>query len=235
MDRPFTDEARATLREREAAALGRRYDPRLHLVGATGIAVAVAVAAALGLDRVSGAEWLVVPVTYILANAAEWRIHRDLLHRRVRGFEWLYERHTLMHHRVFVAWDLDVRSAREWGLVLMPPLAVVLLCLATVPVALGIAALGQPDAARLFAITGVGYVVSYEWLHLAYHQPPSTAVGRLSVVRWLRRHHQVHHHPAQMGTRNFNVTVPLWDHVRSTVAPRGATGTSVAPARRERG
>jgi hypothetical protein len=33
----------------------------------------------------------------ILSNATEWRIHRNLLHRRRRPFQLLYDRHTPLH------------------------------------------------------------------------------------------------------------------------------------------
>ena len=70
------------------------------------------------------------------------------------------------------------------------------------------------------------YVLTYEWLHLAYHLPADGAVGRLRATRWLRRHHQRHHHPPLMQRWNFNVTLPLWDHVRGTVwHARTATST----------
>lgn len=212
----FSDSARQALRERELGKLGPGYRPWLHLLGPSSVALALALYAFATLEDVQGLEWLVIPATYLLANAAEWRIHRDLLHRRSRLFPWLYERHTLMHHHVFVQWDLSVRSRAEWGLVLIPPMAVVLLCVATLPLGAAIAALGAPDAARLFLITSVAYVISYEWLHLSYHLPEDSRVGSSRLVRWLRRHHAIHHHPSHMGTTNFNVTVPLWDTLRRT-------------------
>jgi hypothetical protein len=214
----FSDEAREVQRERERMALGPRYNPWLHLLLPTAVGLAVSAGALLTLGRVEGPEWMAIPATYVLANAAEWRIHRDLLHRKSRLLPWLYERHTLMHHHVFVEWDLTVRDRREWGLVLIPPLAVMLLCLATVPPALLIALLGWPDVARLFLVTSVAYLLSYEWLHLSYHLPKDSLVGRNVLVRWLRRHHATHHHPSHMGHHNFNVTVPLWDRVRRTSA-----------------
>ena len=60
------------------------------------------------------------------------------------------------------------------------------------------------------------YVVSYEWMHLAWHLPEDTFIGSLGLVRGLRQHHAVHHDPRLMQKWNFNVTVPLWDLVRRT-------------------
>jgi sterol desaturase/sphingolipid hydroxylase (fatty acid hydroxylase superfamily) len=217
MEGVFSVEVRDRRRKAEVLAFGPRYSPLLHWLGPLAVGLVVAGAAIATLDAVRGLEWLAIPVTFLGANAAEWRIHRDLLHRPSRLIPWLYDRHTLMHHRVFVEWDMDVRSRAEWGLVLIPPAAVIWLVGAMVPPALVIAWLGWPDLARLFLVTAIGYVLSYEALHLAYHQPSDTAIGRLTAVRWLRRHHAAHHHPAGMGTSNFNVSFPLWDRVRGTM------------------
>jgi sterol desaturase/sphingolipid hydroxylase (fatty acid hydroxylase superfamily) len=61
------------------------------------------------------------------------------------------------------------------------------------------------------------YVVSYEWLHLAYHLPADSFIGRRWLIARLRRHHALHHDPRLMQKWNFNVTFPIWDRVRGTV------------------
>ena len=73
------------------------------------------------------------------------------------------------------------------------------------------------------------YVLSYEWLHLAYHLPQDRWLARTALVRTLRRHHQLHHAPHLMHRWNFNVTVPLWDWVRGTVYQAPAPGPRAAP------
>ena len=72
------------------------------------------------------------------------------------------------------------------------------------------------NVARLFVATAVGYFLTYEWLHFAYHQPPDSAVGRLGLVRALRRHHTIHHDHAQMQKHNFNITFPICDTIFGT-------------------
>ena len=51
-------------------------------------------------------------------------------------------------------------------------------------------------------------MVSYEVLHLCYHAPKDSFIGRLSLIRVLRAHHARHHDPRIMQRYNFNVTVP---------------------------
>jgi sterol desaturase/sphingolipid hydroxylase (fatty acid hydroxylase superfamily) len=53
-------------------------------------------------------------------------------------------------------------------------------------------------------------------------------------VRAMRRHHQLHHAPHLMNRRNFNVTVPAWDLVRSTYYRAEPAPGDVALARRPR-
>jgi len=60
--------------------------------------------------------------------------------------------------------------------------------------------------------------VIYEWLHLSYHLPPESWIGRRALIRILKRHHAIHHEPRLMQRWNFNVTLPLWDRVRGTYA-----------------
>jgi hypothetical protein len=39
----------------------------------------------------------------VFASFFEWLLHRFLMHRPVRRFRYPYERHTLIHHRIFKA------------------------------------------------------------------------------------------------------------------------------------
>ncbi len=155
-------------------------------------------------------------LVFLLSNAVEWRVHRDVLHKRVRPLELLYDRHTPLHHRVYVTDDMAMRDRREFRLVLIPAYGIFLVCLMTLPLFGLLLYLGQRNLAGLFLATSMGYVVSYEWLHLAYHCPANSFIGRLRIVRFLRRTHAIHHDPRLMQRWNFNVTLPLWDVLRRT-------------------
>ncbi len=169
-------------------------------------------------DAVRLWEWLLVPIVYVMSNAVEHRAHRLALHRRTPGLTILYDRHTPMHHRVFIAKDMCIRDARECALVLLPWFGIVAIFVLTAPITVALW-FTERNLACLFVATTMFYVLSYEWLHLAYHLPETSLVGRNSVIRALRRHHATHHHPPLMQKWNFNVTVPLWDWVRGTIYP----------------
>jgi sterol desaturase/sphingolipid hydroxylase (fatty acid hydroxylase superfamily) len=228
----MTHASREELRAELTGRIPSTYSPTLHLLlpSLGGLALG-----ALALSRVEGlTAWqlLLVPVFFAFGNAVEWHVHRGLLHRRVRWLEVFYTRHTPQHHAVFVGQDMALRNARELKLVLLPAYAVFGIVILTSPLALLFLWLRQPNLAALWVATVVLYVLSYEWLHLAYHLPEESPIGRTRAIGYLRRHHQLHHATNLMQRWNFNVTFPLWDHVRGTVyRPRGEPAHPAAARR----
>jgi hypothetical protein len=84
------------------------------------------------------------------------------------------------------------------------------------PIGLALFAVFNANVGWLFAATAVGYFLSYEWLHFAYHQPPDSFIGRLPFVPRLRRHHAAHHDQRLMQRWNFNITFPIADGLLGT-------------------
>jgi hypothetical protein len=220
----MTEASRAELRDQLLSRIPRWYTPWLHLAFPTVAGIAIS---ALALSTVQGLRaWqlLFIPVFLAFGNAVEWHAHRGLLHRRTRFLEVLYVRHTPQHHAVYVADDLAIRDPRELKLILLPAYGILGILAVTSPITAALVWAGQPNLAALWVTSVVMYVLSYEWLHLSYHLPEHSFVGRRRFIRALRRHHQLHHAPHLMQRWNFNVTIPLWDHVRGTVyRPAGAT------------
>lgn len=225
----MTQASRAELRDELLARVPRWYSPAVHLAfpALAGLALA-----GLALSRIQDLRlWqlALVPVFLVLGNVVEWHAHRGLLHRRMRFLHGLYLRHTPQHHAMYVADAMAIRSARELRFILLPGYGVLAILAVTSPVVLLFFALGQPNLAALWVASAVVYLLSYEWLHLAYHLPESSWIGRRPLIQRLRRHHQLHHAPHLMHRWNFNVTVPLWDHVKGTVYSPGARTPSAAP------
>jgi len=208
---------RDELRARLVAKIPGWYSPWLHLAFPSLVGLSVIAACLWLLRDLRPLQLLTLPVTFLVLNAGEWRIHRDLLHRRTPPLTVLYDRHTPEHHMVFVTDDMAIRSTREFYLVLIPAYGILAAALGALPIPLGLwLGLGLRNPALLFMAVTMAYVVGYEWLHLAYHAPSSSLVGRARLIERLRRHHAVHHAPELMQKWNFNVTVPLWDWVRRT-------------------
>jgi hypothetical protein len=217
-DPPALDEdGRSRLRRERIARRPGWYSPWAHLATTVGLGAGLATLALSRIDHVHPAELAAVPLTLLFANAVEWHAHKGLLHKRVRGLEAFYDRHTPVHHRVFVEHDMAIRSPWELGFVLIPWYGILGIFSLTLPIALALTALGAPNIAGLFVATSMLYIVAYECLHLAYHLPPDGLVGRRRLIAWLRRHHGLHHRYEMMQKWNFNVTLPLWDWIRGTL------------------
>jgi hypothetical protein len=202
----------------------RWYSPWGHLGATTGIGLAVLALALYELHGVRPLELLVIPVVFLVANGFEWRVHKDVLHRRLWPVEVIYQRHTPEHHAVYMTNDMAMRSTREFRLVLMPAMGILGIVLAATPIAFGIRLLLGANCGWLFLVTSALYMVLYEVSHLSYHLPETTWVGRRPLVKWLREHHARHHDPRLMQKWNFNVTIPLFDLVHGTIAPKSAAG-----------
>ena len=210
-------EKRDRIRTQVLAEAPRWYNPWVHLAvpsvfGFTIIAVAVSL-----LEQPTALVWLTVPIVYFFTNANEWYIHRDMLHRRSLIAPILYDRHTPEHHMIYVTDDMAMRDNREFRLVLIPSYGLFLIFVGLLPIAGTMWWLGFRNVALLYAATAMGYAVSYEWLHLSYHLPHDSRIGRLGIIQRLRRHHAVHHDPRLMQRWNFNVTIPFWDWVQGTI------------------
>jgi len=183
------------------------YDGRVHAAWNIGAPLLLAawVTRGLGLGAVALGTVL---ATAVVANGLEYALHRWPMHRRM----WpriVYERHTLVHHRLLDGphRSMIVAHHRDWYFVLFPPWAVPLLVVAAgalgALVGLGV----HPEVGRWFFATGLAYFSVYEALHLAYHLPFSER----GVLAWLRAHHARHHQRGTCATHNFNVTLPLFD------------------------
>ncbi len=206
------DQVRAEL----VARIPRWYNPWAHLafpslIGLTAVATAIYL-----LESPSWRELLFVPCVLILINFNEWHIHRHILHRKTWPLEVLFWRHTPEHHVVFIRDDMAMRSAQEFRLVLIPFYGILGIFLTTLPITATLWWLDH-NLGYLWVASSMGYTVAYEWLHLAYHFPADTLIGRSRLIGWLRRFHAMHHTPELMQKWNFNVTIPFADWWLGTI------------------
>lgn len=219
----LTEERRERVRQAATAEIPWWYSPWGHLAATTGIAVAVLAVSTVQLVRLGAvhwSHWLVVPAVFLLANFFEWRVHKHVLHRRRWPLEVIYDKHTPMHHVVYIEEDMALRSTKEFRLVLIPAAGVLGIVLAAAPVATALGHLWAAPAGWLFLVTASLYMASYEVLHLCYHAPEDSFIGRLAFIKVMRAHHAKHHDPRFMQKWNFNVTLPLFDWVMGTTAPK---------------
>lgn len=222
--------SREDIRRDLLSRIPRWYSPWLHLAipAVSGIAIM-----ALALSWIEGLRpWQIafVPLFLAIGNAVEWHAHKGLLHKPTWPLEELYRRHTPQHHAIYVSEDMYIRDFRELKFVLLPAYGVAAIAVVTSPITAGLWVVGERNLAALWLASAMFYMLTYEWFHLAYHLPADGAIGRWRVTRWLRRHHQRHHAPPLMQRWNFNVTLPLWDHLRGTVWPAPGEVSGGVPA-----
>lgn len=211
---------RAALRAGVLAAAPRWYSPRAHLALTTLLGAGPMAAGIALLDGVRAWELLFAAAFFVVCCHAEWWAHRRILHVRVPGLGKLFDEHTPEHHVIFLTDDMAIRDLGEARLVLIPSSGIVAILAAISPLPIAIWLAGYPNAAALALVIAAGYVLAYEWIHLAAHLPAASRIGRLPLVRFLRRHHAIHHHPHRMQRCNFNVACPLMDLVRGTLVTR---------------
>jgi hypothetical protein len=219
----LTEERRERIRRQSMAEIPRWYSAWGHLGATTGIGLAVLVLSAMQLaklDAIRATDWLVVPAVFLLSNFFEWRVHKHVLHRRRWPLQVIYDKHTPMHHMIYIEEDMALRSTREFRLVLIPAAGVLGIVVAAAPVAFAVARLWSASAGWLFLVTASLYMVTYEVLHLCYHAPKDSFIGRRKIIAILRAHHARHHDPRLMQKWNFNVTVPLFDWIMGTIAAK---------------
>jgi hypothetical protein len=224
----LTEARRERVRQAATREIPWWYSPWGHLAATTGIGLTALVVSAVqlvGLRALRWTDWLVVPAVFVVSNFFEWRVHKHVLHERSRWLpplQVIYDKHTPMHHMVYVETDMALRSTREFRLVLIPAAGVLGIVFAAAPMAVALARLWSSSAGWLFLVTASLYMVTYEVLHLCYHAPSDSFIGRLRFLHVLRAHHAKHHDPRLMQKWNFNVTVPLFDWLLGTMARRSA-------------
>ena len=203
MSVPATAEHALSLGARERiraswASEVRRYSPLLHLAAPALFGVAIIGIAASTIRNLQWWEALFGVALLVLSNATEWRIHKSLLHRRSRLSAPLYDRHTPRHQMVFVTDDMAIRGPQEFRMVLLPPYAILGLVVFLSPLTATLWFTGHHNLAAVFLTETTGYVLVYEWLHLAFHFPRASKIGSLAAISWLALHHSIHHDPRIM-------------------------------------
>jgi hypothetical protein len=197
--------------------VGPAYRGWLHFAFTSMVSVAVIGFAISRVHAVRPAEWLVVPLAFLFANYAEYRGHRGPMHSPMRGLRLLFQRHTREHHHFFTHEAMHYESSRDFKMVLFPPVMLLFfLGAVATPVGALLFLVASPNVGWLYVVVAMGYFLTYEWLHFAYHLHPRSPVGRLPLLARLRRHHAHHHDLSLMGKYNFNITFPLCDRLYKT-------------------
>lgn len=155
----------------------------------------------------------------VWASFFEWALHRFVMHRPVGPFRYPFERHTLVHHRVFRAdatYHLsDPRDKKTIPMAWWNGPALVAVC--ALPFLAAAAVVGQWGLAWGTVAAFASYYAAYEYLHWCMHQPRQRIVERSGLFFRLNGHHLLHH---RYQHKNFNVVLPLADLCLGTLLRR---------------
>jgi hypothetical protein len=168
----------------------------------------------------------------VFASIFEWILHRFFMHKPTFGFRYPYERHHLVHHRIFKA-DHTYHLINEDDKMTIPMAwwnGPVLVFLSSLPF-LGVAVVFRKWGIWCGAgLVCMAYYAAYEYIHWCMHLPKKRHVERSGIFFRLNGHHLLHH---RYMHRNFNVVCPLADLMlgtlllRSKVHFKQATGPTI--------
>jgi hypothetical protein len=162
----------------------------------------------------------------------EWLLHRFVMHKPFARFRYAFERHALIHHRIFKA-DHTYHLIHQEDKHTIPMAwwnGPVLIALGQLPFLILALTLRKWGILCGAAIAFTAYYAVYEYLHWCMHLPRKRHVERSGIFFRLNGHHLLHHR--YMG-KNFNVVLPLADLMlgtlilRSRVAFAQARGAAV--------
>ncbi len=168
----------------------------------------------------------------VYASLFEWILHRYIMHRPLGSFTYPFEKHALVHHRIFKS-DHSYHLVHEKDKMTIPMAwwngpALVAAC--SVPFLIVSLLTGHWGLIAGGALTCGAYYGVYEYIHWCMHLPRKRVVERSGIFFRLNGHHLLHH---RYMNRNFNVVLPLADlclgtlMLRSKVSFKQATGPSV--------
>jgi hypothetical protein len=168
----------------------------------------------------------------IFASLFEWVLHRFIMHRPIGKLTYPFERHALIHHRIFKA-DPSYHLAREEDKHTIPMAwwnGPVLIAIGTLPFILAGWLTGKWAVVYGALPACAAYYGAYEYIHWCMHLPRKRYVERSGIFFRLNGHHLLHH---RYMHKNFNVVLPLADLclgtllLRSKVHFRQAEGPAV--------
>jgi hypothetical protein len=171
-------------------------------------------------------------IATVYCSFFEWTLHRFMMHRPFGKFTYPFDRHALVHHRIFKA-DPSYHLIREEDKHTIPMAwwnGPALILVGLQPFVAVSWWTGHWALLVSAAVVSLGYYGAYEYLHWCMHLPRSRYVERSGIFFRLNGHHLLHH---RYMHRNFNVVCPLADLcfgtllLRSKVSFKQAEGPSV--------
>jgi hypothetical protein len=158
-------------------------------------------------------------VAVACASFFEWTLHRYIMHRPLLSFTYPYQRHALIHHRIFKA-DHTYHLINEKDKYTIPMAwwnGPALIAVTSLPFLLASILARQWGILTGAAAAISSYYGAYEYMHWCMHLPRKRNVERSGIFFRLNGHHLLHH---RYMNKNFNVVLPMADLCLGTLMLR---------------
>jgi hypothetical protein len=156
------------------------------------------------------------------ASFFEWTLHRYIMHRPVRMFDYPFRKHALVHHQTFKA-DHTYHLINEQDKHTIPMAwwnGPAIIAVGMIPYVIGALLTGNWAVLCGAVIAASLYYGAYEYMHWCMHLPKKRQIERSGFYFRLNGHHLLHH---RYMNRNFNVVFPLADLCLGTLLLRAPT------------
>lgn len=153
----------------------------------------------------------------LIGNLAVYFIHKYPLHGRYWWNSYAYSNHTKTHHVFYTQNNITLKSSKDWYTMFFPPEIALAFVLLLHPLFYFILKpfIGLNATYAFMSATSM-YFILYEIVHFCSHLPSDHFMMKFSLLRLMRRHHQLHHDPKLMGKYNFCIVFPLFDILMGT-------------------
>ncbi len=193
---------------RERPALWRSYYHVLYTISFCVIGISLALTY---VSNFTVLELLVVPATFLTANFIEYFIHRWPMHHKYRGAEFMLRLHML-HHTYFFEETYKIEAFEDFAMIVFPPAVLNTLAFLIAPViGAGVWVVAGADVTLVFLASTLGYYLLMQIIHVFCHLDDSNPLTKVPGIRYLWRHHLIHHTRKRMTKTNFNFIVPVAD------------------------
>src|SRR5580692_4895402 len=178
--------------------------------------------------------WMTIGFVFTVGFASffEWTLHRYIMHRPVRIFDYPFRKHALVHHHTFKA-DHTYHLIHEEDKHTIPMAwwnGPAIIAVGIMPFVLVTWLVGSWGFVCGGLLACASYYGAYEYMHWCMHLPKKRDIERSGIYFRLNGHHLLHH---RYMHKNFNVVFPLADLclgtllLRSKVHFKQAEGPSV--------
>lgn len=168
-------------------------------------------------------EWtletfITIPIVFLFGNVTVWVVHRYPLHRRFKFWSYPYDTHTVGHHRYFTMDSITFDSIDDFVAIFFPQHVIIGFALVVEPIFyFSLKYFLNESIAHAFCACSAAYFLMYEFFHLCGHLKATHPLMKIGWIRYMRRHHMIHHHTRFMRSYNFCIVYPMMDILMGTI------------------